>query len=302
MKKRTAMLGMMMLLSTTTITGSLTPCYAAEQSVSAEQQTVTTQQQGIELEGVTNARQLGGYIGADGRKVKADVLLRTGKLAGATPEAIQKLEDVYHLTEVIDFRTSSEKEAEPDPEIPNAVNVGVSVMEEEGSAATVASASDPMAAMIEYAKSGAVASMYTDMVRSEYAQQGYAQFFQELVKHEDGAILWHCTGGKDRAGLATVLLLSALGVDQETILQDFNLSNEYYTDMADQMAAAAEAQGCTEEEIQSVRDLCGVNRAYMEAALDVIDEEYGSMAEYLKNQLKVTEEDIAVLQEKYLEA
>lgn len=301
MKKRTVILGMMMLLATTTITGSLTQCYAAEQSVEASQN-VTSEQQGIELEGVTNARQLGGYIGKDGKKVKADLLLRTGKLSAATPEDIQKLEDVYHLTEIIDFRTSSEKEAEPDPEISNAENIGISVMEEDTSAATVASAADPMTAMIEYAKSGAVATMYTDMVRNEHSQQGYAQFFQELVQHEDGAILWHCTGGKDRAGLATVLLLSALGVDQETILQDFDLSNEYYTDTADQMAAAAEAQGCTEEEIQSVRDLCGVNRTYMEAALDAINEEYGSMDEYLKNQLNVTDEDIAVLQEKYLEA
>lgn len=302
MKKRAAIIGMMMLLAGTTVAGSFAPCYAAEQTAETEGQAVNKESQDIGLEGVANARQLGGYIGKDGKKVKADVLLRTGKLSAATEADIQKLQDTFNLTEVMDFRTTTEKEAEPDPEIAGAENVWISIMEEENSAATAATASDPVTAMIEYAKSGAVATMYTDMVRSAHSQEGYAKFFQELVNHEEGAILWHCTGGKDRAGLATVLFLSALGVDQETILQDFDLSNEYYTETIAQMAKAAEAQGCTEEEIAAVKDLCGVNRTYMEDALKVIDEEYGSMDEYLKNQLGVTDEDIAVLQEKYLEA
>ena len=49
--------------------------------------------------------------------------------------------------------------------------------------------------------------------------------FQVLLNHEDGAVLFHCTGGKDRAGTAAVLLLSALGADREVILRDFALTN-----------------------------------------------------------------------------
>ena len=62
----------------------------------------------IGLTGVGNARQLGGYIGADGRKVKENLLLRTAQLADASTEDLKRLKEIYHLSDVVDFRTTLE--------------------------------------------------------------------------------------------------------------------------------------------------------------------------------------------------
>lgn len=267
---------------------------------------ISLEQQSIGLESVENARQLGGYTGADGKTVKDNLLIRTGKLSGATEEDKTKLKDELQVKKIIDFRTTSEKEEAPDPEIEGIQNIWVSILDEEDSTANLAAAAtseeqDPMNALMEYAKSGKVKTMYTDIVVNEHAQEGYAKFFDELLAQEDGAVLWHCTGGKDRAGLATVFLLSALGVDQKTILEDFDLSSEAYKENMEAMGKMAEESGCTEEEVEDVKALAGVKEEYMKDALELIDREYGSMDEYLKNQLQVSEEEKAALQEKYLE-
>ena len=70
--------------------------------------------QSIGLEEIVNARELGGYVGADGRKVKRGVLLRTGALSEISEADRRRLLEQYHLTDIIDFRTSFECEAAPD--------------------------------------------------------------------------------------------------------------------------------------------------------------------------------------------
>lgn len=171
----------------------------------------------------------------------------------------------------------------------------------ESASGAAAQTQDPVDQMIAYVENMDVSSMYVDMVKSEHSQEGYHQFFEELLNHGDGAILWHCTAGKDRAGLGAVLLLSALGVDRETALEDFDLTNQYYGDKVDQMAEAAKAKGLSDDKVEQLKGLVGVNRSYMEAALDYIDEQYGDVNGYLKNALKLTDDDIKALQDKYLE-
>ena len=69
----------------------------------------------IHLTGVTNARELGGIPAAGGRKVRNGLLLRTGALCDGTADDLRRLEQVYHLAWVADFRTLKEAMARPDP-------------------------------------------------------------------------------------------------------------------------------------------------------------------------------------------
>ena len=286
---------------------------------------------------MSNARQLGGYTTEDGRTVKDGVLLRTGELSGATEADIDRLVDEYNLGYVVDFRTSSEIASAPDPEIDGVENIWCSVMEESSDdeasdesasedgetepaddesadagagdtgatlagAAATAGGEDMLAMLVGYAESADLSDMYVTMAGNEHYQQGYRTFFDVLLNNEDGkAVLWHCTGGKDRAGFAAVLVLSALGVDRETALDDFALTNEFVADQINQMTSAAEEAGYDEGQVEAVATPTGVNRDYMAKALDFIDEEYGSMDEYLHNQIGLTDEETAQLQEMYLE-
>ena len=123
----------------------------------------------------------------------------------------------------------------------------------------------------------------------------------KLLAHEDGAFLWHCTGGKDRAGTAAVIALTLLGVDKETVLDDFELTNQFNAKSIEYMKSKAAELTDDQDEIDGVAMLTGVSRQLMENLFDRAESENGSMLEFLKAKLKITDDEIATLRSKYLE-
>lgn len=268
--------------------------------------TVTVESQTIGLTGVDNARQLGGYITTDGKKIKDGVLLRSAKLSGATNEDIATLTGKYHLTEVIDLRVSAEIADNPDPVIDGVTADSVSVVDESSpryiTAATFVPTDDPVANAIALVENGTFSdTMYSSLVTDTYEINGFHDYFEKLLAHKDGAILFHCNTGKDRTGVGAVLLLSALGVDRETVMKDFALSNDYYAQKIDTMVSETKQRTNDPTIIGGVEAEFGANPAYMEKMLDTIDEKYGSMDVFLKEAIGLTDNDIIQLRAMYLE-
>lgn len=271
---------------------------------------ITFENQAIGIDSVVNARQLGGYIAADGRKVKDNVLIRTGKLDNISDEDAQKLKEQYNLKSVIDFRMDSERKSEPDKDIAGVENIWISVMELDMSNPEIKETMKKMASikddkiqvLIEYSTIGDLGELYKKILTSESGQKGFAQFFDILLENDGGAVLWHCTHGKDRTGLAAALLLSALGVDEDTIVKDFELSNVPYTEQREYLYNEALKRGCDEQRAYMVSLLTtGVDGEHLTKAFDVVKTQYGSIHDYLNNQLGVSDEDIQILRDKYLE-
>lgn len=266
--------------------------------------------QSIGLTGIVNARELGGYISEDGRKVKRGVLLRTGALSGMTEADRTCLMEQYHLTDVIDFRTSFECAAAPDPVMYPVAYHPIRILDEQGSqtagmAAAATGEGFPLEKLVEYIKSGKVhpEDMYVDIVQSAASKEGYRKFFECLLEHKEGALLWHCSAGKDRTGLGAAFLLTILGVNRQTVLEDYSLTNVYFQDILKKMEIQLASFGLTEAEMEVMRAVAGgVNPAYLEKALDTIEEQYGSLEWYLEKELGITEEKRLKLQEMYLEA
>lgn len=266
--------------------------------------------QSIGLTGIVNARELGGYISEDGRKVKRGVLLRTGALSGMTEADRTCLMEQYHLTDVIDFRTSFECAAAPDPVMDPVAYHPIRILDEQGSqtagmAAAATGEGFPLEKLVEYIKSGKVhpEDMYVDIVQSAASKEGYRKFFECLLEHKEGALLWHCSAGKDRTGLGAAFLLTILGVNRQTVLEDYSLTNVYFQDILKKMEIQLASFGLTEAEMEVMRAIAGgVNPAYLEKALDTIEEQYGSLEWYLEKELGITEEKRLKLQEMYLEA
>ncbi len=267
---------------------------------------VTMESQTLGLEKVDNARQLGGYYTQDGRKVKANMLLRSGKLINATEDDIAKLTDTYHLGTIVDLRTTSEIEQAPNPTIDGVEDIHVPILDEDSHSAAMTNiyGADPVDALIGMATDGTLSDdMYITTINSESAKKGFAEFFQILLDNEEGkAVLWHCTGGKDRTGTAAVLLLSALGVDEDTILDDFALTNEFFKGKIDYMGAEAAKKTDDQEIIDGVRTLTGVSRDFMKKMIDSLTDEYGSVENFIIEELNVSKDDIVKLQDMYLES
>lgn len=267
--------------------------------------TLNLDTQQIGITSAHNARQLGGYqIG--NKTIISDLLLRSGNLAELNKEDSARLADVYKLKRVYDFRSKEEMASAPDILPPNTTVLPLSVSftlanDAEEAHVKIGSQEDIIRYLLAYAEHPELQAMcrglYDNILLKASSQEVYRKFFIDLMEQnpEDGAILWHCTQGKDRAGCASALLLAALGADRELIMADFSLSKDYYDPMLQQIETKTEAQRLV------VSTLLSVNTSIFEATLDKIDKQYGSLQNYLKECLGVSDEMMLALRERYLE-
>jgi protein-tyrosine phosphatase len=139
--------------------------------------------------------------------------------------------------------------------------------------------------------------MYDLIFFEESSQEVYREFFADLVKlnPQDGAVLWHCTQGKDRSGCASAMLLSALGAERSLIMADFILSKDYYNPIVAHIKTETEAQKMV------INTLISANPDVFEATLNKVDAKYGSLRNYLTECIGVTPEMMNILRERYLE-
>ena len=266
--------------------------------------------QRIDLPGVGNARELGGYIIGD-KIVKKGVLLRTAGLSSAAPPAIDKLQNEYRLQTVIDFRMTGECQSIPDPEISGVRNIHLPVIEMDDYpvqdpelTAKFANGGDRMEMFELSYKAGMLGSdIYVNFLLGERGKKAYREFFRILLGHdpENGAILWHCTDGKDRTGCAAMLILSALGASRVTIIADYMLTNEYNTAQIEAVRQKTAAYTMPPEKREALLFMCGaVVEKYMTNAIDTLNERYGSVEGYLREELNVGNVELEELRKKYI--
>ena len=271
--------------------------------------------QSLSLTGVGNARELGGYTAADGRTVKRGVLLRTAKLADATEADVERLLSVYHLAVDVDFRGDGEVEKAPDPQMEGVEYLNIHILDDsagfsEEMEAEIAALEEQGAEMDKITmtrlamKYGVFTDqMYVDFLSSDVGKAGYSRFFRALLDlPENQALLFHCSQGKDRTGCGAMLILFALGVDEETVMADFLLTNEYYAALIAEERAYLTENGIREDELDTyMQTMDQVYPEFMENAIQWMTETYGSPLGYITQELGVTEADIQVLRDRFLE-
>jgi len=176
----------------------------------------------VVLEGATNFRDLGGYVTVDGRTVRRGLVYRSDSLQDLTVEDIGRLLGLG-LREVLDLRSLHEVDLfGTTPLIEHGVerhHVGFFV-EPADPSARAPRPPIPLASDHE-----AFAAHYLDLL--EAAKPSLQLAFSEIVTADAHAVVFHCTAGRDRTGLTAGLLLSALGVDDETIAFDYQLTERY---------------------------------------------------------------------------
>ncbi len=248
--------------------------------------------QRIPLEGAKNTRDLGGFTTMDGRSIIPKRLIRSGRLGALTEEDKQVLLDEFGLKTIVDFRMETERQAIPDPSLQNVAYLlheirdarAMCVMHHE-------SIRDPQEAsrFLDQLQNPRILSsdffvvFYRCMITAPHAIGQFRAFFDVLLQQESGAVLWHCSMGKDRTGIATALLLYALGIAQQDILEDYLLTNTFLQSIDPQ---------------QAVRD--GVRTEYWMAAMETIRDNFGSVDEYLENQMGLSPRKVQRLRELYL--
>ena len=238
----------------------------------------------LALQGASNFRDLGGYAAQGGRSVRWRVLFRSDHLANLTDADVGQLQ-ALGVGRSFDFRGQQESAAQayqwPGTQrhhlaIEPTLLQTLQGQMQGGRSATVQNAVEAMQ------------NTYCAFVRSH--SHRFAELFAHLLAH-DAPLVFHCTAGKDRTGLAAALILSALGVSQADILQDYLLTNAHYKREAAHHSPLA-------PDVMAV--VWAVQEAFLGAALQAIDADYGSMAQYLKDGLGLAAPDLERLRQMYL--
>ncbi len=250
--------------------------------------TVSTRR--LPLDGAPNFRDLGGYQTADGHHVQWGVVYRSGQLAGLTEGDYRSLASLG-IRLVCDFRVDAERQRSP------TVWQGASPPEIWANSVDTVSYFSRGSAMDEHMR-----TVYGRMPFDASAQ--YGALLQRIVKG-DVPLLLHCTAGKDRTGFFSALLLTLLGVPHETVVADFVLTNEYIVpaDRLPQMAKDMQARMHLDAppDADTVRAAVGVLPSNLEIGFRVIREKYGSVENYAREALKLSDADMNTLRTRLLE-
>jgi protein-tyrosine phosphatase len=242
------------------------------------------------------------------------VLLRTAKLSDSSEADLKKLVEEYNLATVLDFRSDMEITTAQDPDLEGVENLHLPIMdmelmgerygamkEELGEDAQNA---DQMTLLMAAVKSGIInPNMYVEFLQGQAGKDGYRRMFEELLALPEGkSLLFHCTQGKDRTGVGAMLILSALGVDQDTIMADYLLTNEFNAEkIAKEQEMVKQLSEDPQEQEILLLAMDSVNEETMRNALDYLNSEYGSPMGYITQELGLTEDQIGELQNKFLE-
>ena len=244
-------------------------------------------EQVIHLKGTTNTRDIGGYQTGDQSTLRRGQIIRSDKLSRLTANDFQKLEEIG-LKTVIDLRTN--KEHDESPTVWKGANPPRFVHLPVGDANN-----DWFASQRKMMKK----NRFTEEQSLEHMVEGYRmiaeegtssyQKLMELVLDESNwPILIHCNAGKDRSGVGVALILEALGVNRETIMEEYLLTNEI--SRIEEKAALLSKQskslsrGSRYSKGVSANawlPIVGVRAEMLEAFYVSVDEKYGSMDAFL---------------------
>ena len=173
----------------------------------------------ILLTTIRNIRDLGGMSASDGRVIKPSLLIRSAHLGAASEEDLLTLRRDHGLSAVLDLRTDQERLEKPD--------------HAEGLSYFAIPVIDDLRAGITHEQEAEqkefpdMRFLYRLMMTREATQAGFSRALRRIFTwdYSRGAMLWHCTEGKDRCGMTTALVLEALGVGRDAILQDYLETN-----------------------------------------------------------------------------
>lgn len=258
----------------------------------------------LPLEGGSNFRDMGGYFTADGRRVRRGLLFRSGvmtSLSAADEDYLGK----FGFQRVVDLRSTEERDLYPN---------------------RWAQAQNIELVAHDYSMRQLIEEMVDEDGELQGMQQTYrvfpgmlkpqlTQFFDELVAGNVPLVV-NCSAGQDRTGLSSALLLLALGVPREVVVQDYLLSTRYRRPDVERgdvdLAQAAEDNWFAALMLRYSEDrdrehaaeplLTDAGVPYLRFALDRIEQDYGSVQSFLALELGVDAQDLATLRDRYLVA
>lgn len=231
----------------------------------------------IPLEGSSNCRDLGGYIGADHKTVRWRRLLRSGHWSDLSPADLSYISDI-DIALLCDFRSEEEQRRQP-PKLPKQLNINVmSLPIKPGSSKSFLDQfNERLSKGTEQDAHQIMCEVNRELVLKHSAQ--YQRMFELILQQKEGAMVINCTAGKDRTGLGAALILLALGVSEKTVVQDY-LKTQIFTKNHNRKWAERYIKDHGISEIL-IKSMLTVRPEYIESAFTAIREQHDTVENYI---------------------
>ncbi|WP_429971505.1 tyrosine-protein phosphatase [Fructilactobacillus sp. Tb1] len=258
----------------------------------------------IKLDSAENVRELGGYQTMDGHHVKWHKLLRSGSLGFINEKDLKFLEN-YGVRYDVDLRSGQEVKDIKDLVDGSKLHYIFDPVFNEDRTDNSQDPKEFRKIVEENPKYGLdhMEDVYRQMITQAPCRNAFHELFMILLENKDNdqSVLFHCTAGKDRTGMSAVFILAALGVDMETIRKDYIMTNEVVKDIIEKKVQEVRTAGFSDHAAENLRVLYSVNMKFLDAALEEIDKNYGTMQNFLHDGLDLTEANIDELKQLYLD-
>ena len=251
---------------------------------------------------VINFRDVGGFETTDKRRVKEGLVYRSGGFYYADEGDVEVVMDLG-IKYVVDFRETNEHKDSPD-KFPSEITVYElpAIVENEYTENKTLNFFELLNSDTDvegiYEANKFLREVYTFIA---FDNEAFAKTF-ELIENKEVPLLFHCAGGKDRTGVMAALIQTLLGVDYETVLENYLYSNVYrnqngYMDEQIRIRNITNPQA-----VEAIAVTIGVQRGYLDSTYKSIIDKYGTMEEYFLNEYGLDETRIARIKDYYLES
>lgn len=248
----------------------------------------------IPLSSVVNLRDIGGYLNSTGRRVKRGKVYRSATLAELTTADWERLNQL-NLQIVCDLRTREEAEEAPDRLPQGARSVYLPAR------STLKRWQNILRVLFDpHALNKVMPQLYNEVMLDNNPQV-FSLLFRHLAQAENLPALIHCTAGKDRTGLSVALLLGLLGVDEDTIIADYSLSNLFYQDFVRLSQGIIRQLGRVGIRPLQTYPLMVADPATLQQSFNHLHKRYGGIEAYLRHACQLDSATLEALKELLLE-
>lgn len=256
----------------------------------------------LPLRGFSNFRDLGGYETSDGKNVKWGLFYRSESLSNLKGEDLEYFKSLG-IKFILDYRSKEEALNAPDVQLNSVKNINISGMNLNG-----VGENDNLD-MTEYAKrllsGGKISFNPEELLKEGYESMplnnpAYKELFKLVEDPENMAILQHCTAGKDRTGVGSALILLALNVPEDTVIEDYMESNKNMRTLNDKVMEAFKDYIKDEKIKKSVQEMLGVNKLLIKSSLTTIKNKYGNYENYFNVEYGLDKKKLEKLRKVYL--
>lgn len=254
----------------------------------------------LKLGSLQNFRELGGYNTADGLSfVKYGCFFRSDRLCDMGENGAAALKSLG-IKRVCDFRVQSEIDGHEDPELPDIERLNLCPIPGDHFVFNYT-----LKELIEGAGKQAIldtqSALNEEYRRMPFGSSAYREMFRGII---DGRtpMLFHCTAGKDRTGIAALLILLALGVPSETVVEDYMLTRTARSELIDDMLAKYREYTRGDAQIENaLTTFFSVQESAIRGTLEAIENAYGDdLGSFFRHELYCSADELQTLRARYL--